>query len=446
MSKKEALKEQLKAALLEANTIAKAAEDADRDFTDDERATVMAKMAEARDLKAKMDQADGDAAAMKAIAELGDGIGIGLNEKGEKQTPNGLIVPDGRKSIGQHYVDSPEYKALLGTVPGGVFSKDHRVQSRPVGYQHLTGGAKALVTGLSDTSAGAFVQNDFRGLKVGEDIFQRPLTLRNLVTSGTTTSDTVEYVKVTGFTNNAAPVAEATSSAAPTAPSSVPGALVLNAGGGYKPESSISTGRATAIVKTIAHWIPVTKRALSDAAQMRTLIDNFLEYGLEEELEDQMIAGDGTGENFTGIANTSGVQTQAFVTDLFTTTRKAKTKVRLVGRSIANGWLFNPADLETLDLIQDNEGRYYSGGPYGSFGANQGLWNVPIIETEAVPQGTAYIGDWRKAILWDREQATITTTDSHADFFIRNLVAILAEMRAAFGILQPNAFVKVTLA
>jgi hypothetical protein len=36
-------------------------------------------------------------------------------------------------------------------------------------------------------------------------------------------------------------------------------------------------------------------------------------------------------------------------------------------------------------------------------------------------------------------------SDSHSDFFIRNMVAILAEMRAAFAVLQPNAFVEIDL-
>jgi HK97 family phage major capsid protein len=73
------------------------------------------------------------------------------------------------------------------------------------------------------------------------------------------------------------------------------------------------------------------------------------------------------------------------------------------------------------------------------------VWNLPVIETEAVPQGTGYVGDFRKAVLWDREQATVKVTDSHLDFFVRNLVAILAEMRAAFGVLQPSAFVEIDL-
>ena len=54
-------------------------------------------------------------------------------------------------------------------------------------------------------------------------------------------------------------------------------------------------------------------------------------------------------------------------------------------------------------------------------------------------------GDFRKLVLFDREQASIQVSDSHLDFFIRNMVAILAEMRAALVCLQPSALVEVDL-
>lgn len=422
----------MKSALLAAQSIAKVADDEGRDFTDSERTELTAKMNEANGLKKDLDRVKADAKVRQTLTELGGDVV--LNEE-----PSVKAAPSGRSrlvkgvSLGQHFVGSPEYKGLLESVPGGSFTKQHRVQTRPVGYDRLLAGRgeKALVTGASDTSGGAFVTNDQLGLQVGLELFQRPLTLRSLVTSGTTGSDTVEYVRVTGTTNSAAPVAEATSTAT-----------------GIKPESGLGVAKVTTPVRTIAHWIPVTKRALSDAAQIVTLIDNFLAYGLEEELEDQMISGDGTGENFSGLATTSGIQVQAYDTNLLTTLRKAKTKVRTVGRSIPTGYVLNPVDVEALDLLTDNENRYYFGGPGGTIqnGAAAPLWNLPIIESEAVPAGTAYVGDWRKAVLWDREQASITMSDSHAGFFVQNLVAILAEMRAAFGVIQPSAFVQVDLA
>ncbi|MFE2600115.1 phage major capsid protein [Streptomyces sp. NPDC059396] len=424
---------------LKARDIAAKCEKEDRDFTPEEAAQLREHMGKATAAKAEIEKLKGNEDLRKALADLGDDIALDVHtdSDGQRKTASGFQLPARRKSLGQQFIEADEYKALMAQAPSGTFGAKQRIQSGLTGF-------KSLVTGASDTSAGAFVVPDQLGLQVGLDAFQRPLRLRDLVTPGTTESDTVEYVRMTSFTNNAAPVPEATSSANPTAPGGA-GALVPNAGGGYKPESGLAAVKINTSVKTIAHWMPLTKRAVADAAQVVTLIDAFLRYGLEEELEDQMVQGDNTGENFEGLSTVSGVQAQAFDTDLFTTTRKAKTKVRTIGRSIANGYLINPSDLEALDLLQDNEGRYYFGGPGGA-GTAQTLWGLPVIETEAVPAGTAYVGDWRKAILWDREQATIQMTDSHMDFFIRNLVVILAEMRAAFGVIQPNAFVEIDLA
>lgn len=428
MDKIEELKGQLKHHLQAAQAVAAKADDEGRDFSDEERTQVTEHMAKAQAAKAGLEKAKADATVRQAITDLGDEIQLDEKSAGERRTPSGLVVPDAKSSLGETFVKSGEYQSLMASAPNGVFGKDHRVQSRPVGY-------KTLVTGASDTSAGAFVQNDYRGLLVGADAFQRPLRLRDVVTTLTTTSDTIEYVRQTSQTNNAVPVAESTATADPGS---------MNAANGVKPESAMAWAKVTTPVRTVAHWIPLTKRALSDASQVRSLIDAFLRYGLEEELEDQMIAGDGTGENLEGLSNVSGVQAQAWDTNALTTTRKAKTKVRLVGRSVANAYLLNPADLEAIDLLQDNEARFYFGGPSGAGSAGT-LWGLPVVETEAVPAGTGYVGDFRKAVLWDREQASITVSDSHANFFIRNMVAILAEMRAAFGVIQPNAFVEIDL-
>lgn len=330
-----------------------------------------------------------------------------------------------RKSIGARTLDDPEFKAWLQKTATLVASGRVAVGSSPP--VAIPGGLKALITGVSDTSAGALIDNQFLGLR-DMGTFMRPLTIRDLITVGTTDSDAVEYVKINSATNNAAPTAEATATGGSS---------------GAKPESAMDLEKVTTVVKTVAHWIPATRRALSDAGQMRTLIDSFLRYGLDEELEDQVLNGDGTGENFTGLHNTTGVQAQAYTTDLLTTTRQARTKVRVVGRATPTAYVMHPNDWEDLDLLQDNEARYYFGGP--SVLGNPRLWGLPVVETEAQPEGESMVGDWRMAALWDREAAQILVSDSHLDFFIRNLIAILAELRAAFGVIRPKAFVEIDM-
>jgi len=418
------LTQELLAHLKGARDIAAAAEDAGRDFSEAERGELQQKLDAARDLRKQLDERKGDDQLRSAIADLGDGIE--LNGPRQKTAPS-AINPITKASLGADFTTSAAYQALLDAAPGRQFGEKSRIQSQAVGY-------KSLVTGTADDSAGALIQNDWRGLQTGLELFQRPLTLREVVTAGTTSSDTVEYARVVSTTNAATPVPEATATAGTS---------------GTKPESGFTTTRVTTPVRTLAHWMPITKRALSDAAQVRTLIDAFLMYGLEEELEDQMVAGDGTGENFTGLRNTSGIQIQAYDgtesdLNLLRTLRKARTLVRIIGRAVPTAYLLNPVDMERVDLTVDGTGRFYLGGPRA---ANQitPLWSLPVIESEAIPAGTGYVGDWSKAVLWDREQASLTVTDSHADFFIRNLVAILAEMRAAFGIIQPSAFVQIAL-
>lgn len=350
----------------------------------------------------------------RAVSALGLG---GFGEKEEKQrkvqTPGALVF------------DDPQFKAWWeDNFAGGKFSTRQFGSSPRVS---VPGGLKALITGVSDTTGGALIpaQTYYQG---PTGFYQRPLTVRDLVTNGNTTSDAIEFPIEGTPTNNAATVAEATATSGST---------------GAKPESAIALTKGSTTVKTIAHWVPATRRALADAGMLRMYIDTFLRYGLEEELEDQMLTGDGAGENFTGILNTSGIQTQAWDTNLLTTLRKARTKVRVTGRATPTGYVLHPNNWEAIDLLQDNEARYYFGGP--SVLGIPRLWGLPVVESEGMTEGVGMVADWRRAVLLDREQTQILTSDSHGDFFIRNLIAILAELRAAFFCLRPSAFVSVDL-
>jgi HK97 family phage major capsid protein len=341
-----------------------------------------------------------------------------------------------RKSLGRTVVESLEFKQMLApyTHDGQIsIPKGTHVNSAPIQV-------KALLTGLSRTSGGAFLTPD--RTDIIEMLGRAPLVLDQLISIRTTASDVVEFVQETSHTNAAAVVAEATSSASPTSGAGA-GPLVPAPGGGYKPEGAWAFVVKQANVKTLAEWVPITKRALADVGQLEGLINDELQKDLAEIEEQQILNGDGTGENFTGITVTSGIQTQAFATDIFTSIRKGITKLRTVGRVNPSAIVLNPADSETVDLTKDLQGRYYYGGPQAL--GQKTLWGLPVVESEFQALHTATVADFSKAVCWDREQTTVTMTDSHADFFVRNLVAILAEERMAFGVVRPLAFCIVTL-
>lgn len=324
------------------------------------------------------------------------------------------------KSGGREFVESQEFKDWFARIaPNGQAVGQMKIDSPAFE-------SKALIL-TSATSGGALVRRDY-GPTV--DFPLRPLTIRDVISTGRTGSNLVEYVRITAKTRAAAVVPEATATSST----------------GYenaaKPESGMTLAIIQEGVKTIAVWMPITRQILADAPQLESMIDNFEREDLEMALEEQIITGTG-GANFTGLENTIGLTPQAFVTDMLTTTRKARTAALITGRARSTGFLMNPYDWEALDLTKDAENRYYFGGPL-SLGTKQ-LWGLPVVESEVIPQGTAYTGDLRQMMLWDREQPTRRITDSHADFFTHNLLAILTELRAAFGVIRPSAIVKVDL-
>lgn len=411
-------------ALEAARAIAAKAEDEDRDLNPEERAALKGHVDRAKEANDGLAELAGDAELLDTVKNLA-GKDIG------EVARNGLRPGNG-KTIGEGFVANAEVAEWLDTVKDLSAKSKRRVESPTVafdGLKALRRGAKDIVTGSEADQAGALIDDDFRGLLDGLGALAQPLTVASLFSPGSTTSDLVTFARMVSITNNAATVPEATGTSAGTGSGDVDG---------VKPESAFELEQTSEEVKTLAHWLPATKRALSDAGQVRTLIDQFLLYGLDEELEDQLLNGDGTGENFTGVLNVSGIQAQTFDTDVLATARKAKTLVRTNGRTAATAYLLNPEDNETIDLTKDDQGRYYFGGP-AAVGTNS-LWGLPRIESEAVPAGTGIVANWRWGVIWDREQAGITVTDSHEDFFVRNLVAILAEMRAAFGVIRPAAF------
>lgn len=371
---------------------------------------------------------------MSALSGDGEAVSSGKSGVGS------LVGPGQVKTFGQAFVESEAYTAFVKR-----YARNGVIPDALKGLQSGGFGAdlKDLITGVSSTSAGALITNDVYS-QITDLVGSRELTMRDVVTKSTTQSDTVEYVRVTTKTNSAAAVAEATSAAAPTAPGSA-GPLVLNAGGGYKPESGLAFERVSTAVKTLAHWIPITKRAAADAGQVRTMVDVFLREGLADILDSQMLVGNGSGENLTGILQTAGILTVGSAgTDIDAIVDAIKA-VRFTGRRKADTLVIHPNDWFSTGflLAKDTAGKYLLADP-GNASQLANLWGLKVVISDAITENTALVGDFRYAVLWEREGVNVMVSDQHADFFTRNLLAILAEMRAAFGVLDPQAFCSVT--
>ncbi len=396
-----------------------------KDFTNEQKQTIDTLNKEVETLNGEITEAKGYEAQKAQQDVMRSMLGA---PQGRPDYGNDPRVRDERKSPGREFVESPAIKNWIENElglkgPGAVVGDGIKIHSPAVE-------AKGVIMSGSN-SGGAFVRREYDDTV---SLPLRPLTILDLITVVRTGSNLVEYVRVNSLTRAAAVVPEVTDSA----------------GSGYtagaKPQSSMAFEIVQAGVKTIAVWMPITRQILSDAPQLESEIDAFEQTDLQLALEEEIISGTG-GTHFTGLENTPGLTPHVRVAgdaDLLVTTRKARTTTMVVARAKPTGYLFNPYDWQDIDLLRNaTAGNFYFGGP--TVMGIQQLWGLPVAESEVVPQGTGYTGDLKQMKVWDREQPTRRITDSHSDFFTHNLLAILTELRAAFGVKRPAAIVKIDL-
>lgn len=219
--------------------------------------------------------------------------------------------------------------------------------------------------------------------------------------------------------------------------------------GGTKPTSDVTFEAATDRVKKIAVWMPVTEEALADVPQMQGYIQELLRYDLKLEEENQILKGDGTGENLNGL------MTQATIYDA-NLTKAGDTSIDIVRRGIyqvrkqsklsADGVVMSELDWMNIELQKDGENRYLFANLQGL--VTPILWGRPVITSDSMDEGDADAGGEflianfaRAAILFDR-MSYLFKMGLINDMFIKNMIALLAEERLGLGVRRKEALVK----
>ena len=317
------------------------------------------------------------------------------------------------KSLGRQMADSEQFKQLIAD-PRGVRNAKMSVKAETITSATTTnpGAAGALVT--PQYVQGIIAPNQMR------------LTIRDLLMSGTTSSNAITYMRETGFTNNAAAQANE---------------------GDKKAQSDLKFDQVTTNVETIAHYIKASKQIMHDAPMLASYIDGRLMYGLKLVEEKQLLNGDGLNGNIKGIIP----QATAFANPATTVaTYTIIDQIRyamlqaVLAEYPASGHVLNPIDWATIETLKDKEGRYIIGQPQGE--ANPTLWRLPVVETQAIAPTKFLTGAFNMAAqIFDAEEASIEVGFENDDF-TRNLVTILCEERLALAVYRPEAFIYGTLA
>jgi len=318
--------------------------------------------------------------------------------------------------------------AKFGTlILGQVADRDTAMEFIANGSQRGGSGMRAdtSVNDLPAATPGQYgtpssgIQPDFRGIIPYR---VRQLTLLDLIPTGTTDSNSVEYVQVASIPFGAAETAELTA----------------------KPQVGFSTQDATAPVRTIAAWIKMARQAMDDQAGVVSIINALLPYEVRRRIENQILAGDGVGQNLKGILNTSGIGAPAAVTgdNAADAVLRAMTVVQLSDRD-PNFVAMNPVTRQSLLLLRSNVGGAGTGeylyGPPGTLAAPT-IWGLTITPSRVIDQKRPLVGDSSGATILVREGVNVKTSDSDQDDFIKNRVTLLAETRLAFPVWYPTAF------
>lgn len=334
---------------------------------------------------------DGDAVSQDGRVPVGADGGKGKTERASK-------------SLGAAFVESAAFKGRQGPVgPMAVLDVD----------------LKTLMT----TSAG-WAPETTRGPRV-VDYVTRPIQVTDTIPMGMTAQTAIKYMEETTFTNNAAEALE---------------------GGAYGEAALVLTERTDPVQK-IAVFLPVTDEQLEDVAGIQSYIDNRLTFMLRQRLDRQILIGDGTSPNLSGILDRSGLQTQAKGADPTPdAVYKAMTLVRLSGSgnggAIPNVAYFHPNDWQQIRLLRTTDGIYIWGSP--SEPGMDRIWGLGAVQAEALTEGTGLVGDTNYVELAVKRGIEIQVSNSHSDYFVNGKQAIRADMRAALAVYRAAAFCSVT--
>lgn len=247
----------------------------------------------------------------------------------------------------------------------------------------------------------------------------RALTVLDVLPSGVTTSNSIEVTRENSNTNNAAETAE----------------------GDTKPESAITYNLLNVPVRTIATWLKVSKQVLDDSAQLQSHIDTRLRHMALLRYQNQIVAGNGTNQNISGILD-SGNHT---VFNAVSGENELDGLNRMIEAVRAADYtptaiMLNTADFHAIERLKvgSSDDRYIIGNP--NSGMAPTIWGLPVIVSNSITSGTAIVGDFARAYtVWNRQGAVVEMFEQDGTNVQQNLITIRSELRGCLASYVPAA-------
>ena len=246
----------------------------------------------------------------------------------------------------------------------------------------------------------------------------KPLTIRQLLRSVPVSSNAVYSLREASWTNNAAEVSQ----------------------GAAKPESALTMEQYNVTIQTVAHFIKVTNQLLADAPAVMAYIDTRLRDGLAQRIDAQLLNGNGTSPNLSGITDSGNFTSYTASSGDLLTDSINRAKYLLWAKGyMPDAVIVNPADFGAMERTREGagSGMYLYGLPGSAAGVNP--FGVRIVLSANMTEGKFAIGAFdQAAVVYNRQGATVEMGYVNADF-TNNVVTLRAEERLALAVEKPSA-------
>ncbi len=377
-----------------------------RNLTDAERADLSAVEKEIESLASRIERADSDDAMRGELDRITGGAGTGTrgNQAGVP-TRDGL--PPRTESWGRTFTSAAAITQFLkaGLPSAGQWSSPS-VDLR----------ATAVLESTSPIVQPQFLPSIVPGPTP-------PLVVAQLFAGGTATSGIVSYTVETAATNAADVVSE----------------------GAAKPESGLVFALKNEPLHKIATWLPASNELLDDVPQMMSYIDARLQLFVRLKLDDELLNGSGVAPHMLGMLTRTDLTPAVAATgNGIDAIAKQIAAVETASGLAVDGICLNPVDWLSLGLVKTTTNEYIAGSPFEQAGPST-LFGRNVAVTPKIAQGTALVGAFKTgAQLFLHPNMRTAISNSHENYFVLNLLAILSEIRAALAVFRPVAFGKVT--
>lgn len=375
---------------------------------------------------------------LSAVDELGKSLGPAISSVDVISEPQDRVMRSVQKSLGEKFIDSPGFQKAI---------KTYREEGRlPQGFS--TGIVSGDLKGTLGEGAGrggtALVSIPDLVPGIVTTQFQK-LTIADLLLSGQTTATSIRYVTEGTATSGAAGVAET----------------------GTKPESTLGFTTTDEPIRKIATVLPIAEELVEDAPAIRAYIDGRLTLFIQIEEERQLLRGATGGTEVQGLLTSRSIPVYAGGTAVGNKAIQVFKALNGFRGSayVEPEWIaIHPTDYEDIRLLRDGtggtQGQFYGGGPFmGPYGvgsqvsasnqvtgSSDTLWGKPVYVTNIVGAGTALIGSSSSAQVFRKGGISVDATNSHDDWFTKNMLAIRAEERLGLALYYPKGFCEIRLA